>query len=127
MVIDGDDVGFRPSRCNHFNRVAEADVLQSAEKTVSVSRNRYIAVLSGIGRTCHVTDSSVQAQVVGSFQDRNFDMNLGYTEDGYGRREMCCQALLVILDASLRPQTEVRSRAGQRHRIRFVRRGQLPP
>src|SRR6266851_2206933 len=89
-----------------------------------MSGNRYIAVLPGIGRTGHVPDSPVQAQIVGPFQNRDLDVNLGYPENAEGRREVCGQTLLVILDTFLRPQTEVRNRTGQRYRLRLSHRSQ---
>src|SRR5271154_7449206 len=114
-VNDGDaidDIGHSPSRRIQFDCVPHADVLQSAEKAVAMSRDGRVAAPSGSCRACHVADSPVQGQFVGTFEDGNFYANLGYSEDGNCGCEMCRQALPVAFNALLRPQTDVRSRAG---------------
>src|SRR5271163_3920761 len=88
--------------------------------------NCHIAVPPGIARAYYAPDAAVQAQVVGAFQDRDFELNLGYAENGDGRREMRRQTLLVIPDSSFRPQTEVRIRSAKCYLARFGGRNQLP-
>src|SRR5713226_8598562 len=91
-----------------------------------MSGNRYVAGFPGLGRAYYVSNSSVQTQVIGSFQDRNFNINLGYAKNGDCRTKVLHQAILVTLDAALGPQSEVRTYGGTCDPVRRARRSPLP-
>src|SRR5579872_3840375 len=78
-AIDNVSVGLVQTR--YLDCIAKADVLQSAKEPISVTGNRNVAFFPGIGRTCNVPDSPVQAQAVGSFQNGYFDPNFGYAQN----------------------------------------------
>src|SRR5271170_4344037 len=98
-AIDG--VRLCPLERHEFNLVADSNVLQPAEESISMPSDRHVAVLSWIGGTGYVSNSPVQDQIVRSLQNRSLNVNLGNAQDADGRREMLRQALLVPLDTFL--------------------------
>jgi len=60
----------------------------------------------GLAEPATCPDTPVQDEVIGSFENGNFELDLRYKKDRERWCEMCCQTGLVVLDALHGPQTE---------------------
>jgi len=92
---------------NEFDRLPDVDVLETSEKTVSVTRQADIAGLPDARGSFNSSNTPIERQLVGSIEDWDFEMNRGDPEKRQRQIFLLRQALFISRNSTGRPQTEV--------------------